>query len=235
MQLAPPPGSRPTPPDLASALRDAAAELGHRPAITLLRAGGREEQGVASLAQWAAKGAHLLEADLLLQPGDHLALRAPAGWGAAAVALAAWWAGIVVTLDGDAEVAVVHESLEAPRDAVDVLRLGDAVDGSPTTRVDGEPWAQAVQAFPDQPPSPQGHGDAVALEADGTSATQRELVDRVVSWDDGGTLGIDAATVAPVEGLLAVAVRPLVTGRPTVVLAGADRAAAAGEQVSVWR
>jgi uncharacterized protein (TIGR03089 family) len=235
VQLAPPPGSRPTPPDMPAALRDAAADLGHRPAITLLRPARREEQGVASLAQWAAKGAHLLEADLLLEPGARLALRAPAGWGAATVALAAWWAGLVVTLDGDAEVAVVHEAFEPPAGAVDVLRLGDAVDGSPIGDVDGEAWAQAVQSFPDQPPVPHGHGDAPALECGVERASQRELIDRVVDGNGYGTLGLDAATVDPVEGLLAVAVRPLVTGRPTVVLAGADRAAAQGEQVAIWR
>lgn len=235
MQLAPPPGSRPTPPDLPTALRDAATQLGHRPAVTLLRAERREEQGVASLAQWAAKGAHLIEADLLLEAGDRLALRAPVGWGAAAVALAAWWAGILVTLDGDAEVAVVHDSLEPPPGANDVLWLGDAVDGSPVTAVVGEAWAQAVQAFPDQPPVPHGHGGAPALDHRGTVATQRELIDRVAEADEPGTLGLDAATVDPVEGLLAVAVRPLLTGRPTVVLDGTDHAAAEGERVAVWR
>ncbi len=234
MQLAPPPGPRPTPPDLVVALRDAADTLGHRPAVTLLRRGRREEQGMASLAQWAAKGSHLLEADLLLEPGDRLALRAPVGWGAAAVALAAWWAGLVVTLDGDAEVAVVHEDLDPPPGAVDVLRLGDAVDGSPLGEdVAGEAWAQAVQSFPDHPPPARGHGQAAALQWAGGAATQRELIDRV-SADAEGTLGVDAATIHPVEGLLAVAVRPLLTGRPTVVLDGVDREAAAGERVTHW-
>lgn len=234
MQLAPPPGSRPTPPDLPVALREAAAQLGHRPAITLLRPDRREEQGMASLAQWAAKGAHLLEADLLLEPGSRLALRAPVGWGAAAVALAAWWAGIVVTLDGEAEVAVVHETFEPPDGALDVLWLGDAVDASPTADVAGEAWAQAVQAFPDQPPVPHGHGGAPALDHTGGLVTQRAIIDRVTDAEVVGTLGLDAAAVDPVEGLLAVAVRPLLTGRPTVVLDGADRSAAEGERVAVW-
>ena len=233
VQLGPPPGSRPTPADLPAAVRDAASELGHRPAITVLRRGRRDEQGMASLAQWAAKGAHLLEADLLLEPGDRLALRSPAGWPLAAVALAAWWAGIVVTLDGDAEVAVVHEGHEPPPGAEDVLWTGEAVDGSPTGPVDGEPWAQAVQAFPDHPPTPRGHGRSAALEHDGRVTTQQELIARVA--DEQGVLGIDAATVAAVEGLVAVAVRPFVTGRATVVLTGADREDAAGERVAVWR
>lgn len=233
VQLAPPPGSRPTPEDLPSALRDAAGDLGHRPAITVLRAERRDEQGMASLAQWAAKGAHLLEADLLLEPGDRLALRGPVGWPLAAVALAAWWAGIVVSLDGDAEVAVVHEGRQPPPGAENVLWTGDAVDGSPTAAVDGEPWAQAVQAFPDHPPTPRGHGRAPALEHDGAVVTQQELIGRVA--DEQGVLGLDADAVGAVEGLVAVAVRPLVTGRATVVLAGARPEDAAGERVATWR
>ena len=233
VQLGPPPGSRPTPTDLPTAVRDAASDLGHRPAITVLRRDRRDEQGMASLAQWAAKGAHLLEADLLLEPGDRLALRGPATWPLAAVALAAWWAGIVVTLDGDAEVAVVHEGYDAPSGAEDVLFTGDAVDGSPTGPVAGEPWAQAVQAFPDHPPTPRGHGTSAALEHDGLVATQQELIDRVA--EEQGVLGIELATVGAVDGLIAVAVRPFVTGRATVVLAGADLQDAAGERVAVWR
>jgi hypothetical protein len=235
VQLAPPPSSRPSPTDLPRALDDAATTLGHRPAITLLRAHGREEQGVASLRQWAAKGAHLLEADLLLEPGDRVSLRAPVGWGGAAVALAAWWSGLVVTLDGEAEVAVVHEGLTPPPGAEDVLWLGDAIDGSPLGEVGGEAWAEAVQAFPDHPPAPRGTGDHVALEAGDAAWTQAELLARVEADGVEGTLGIDAGTIEPVAGLLAVAVRPLLASRPTVVLAGVDRAAAAGERVAVWR
>jgi hypothetical protein len=233
VQLGAPPGSRPTPTDLPGALRDAASDLGHRPAITVLRPQRRDEQGVASLAQWAAKGAHLLEADLLLEPGDRLALRGPASWPMAAVALAAWWAGILVTLDGDAEAAVVHEGHEPPPGAEDVLYTGDAVDGSPTGPVDGEPWAQAVQAFPDHPPTPRGHSGSAALEHGDHLITQQELIARVAG--EQGVLGIDAATVGAVDGLIAVAVRPVVTGRATVVLAGAGREDAAGERVAVWR
>ncbi len=233
MQLSPLPDARPVPPDLAVALRDAAETLGHRPAITVLRASRRDEQGLASLAQWAAKGAHLLEADLLLEPGDRLALRGPVGWPLAAVALAAWWAGIVVTVDGDAEVAVLHEGEQPPPSAEDVLWIGDAVDGAPTGPVEGEPWAQAVQAFPDHPPLPRAHGDAPALERAGRTATQHELIGEVAG--EKGVLGLEGPSEDPAADLVAVAVRPVVTGRATVVLAGADREAAAGERVATWR
>lgn len=244
------------PTDVASALRTALAELGHRPAVTVLSPRGREEQGVASLAQWAAKGAHLLELDLLLGPDEQVALDAPLSWTSAAVCLAAWWAGVAIDLDGDAEVAVVHESRQ-PHGAADVLWLGDAVDGAPVGEVDGEPWVRAVQAFPDQPPAPQAEADRIALRSGARAWTQRELLAMAAelgadpaaeggrgSGDDrgtsggsgasGGTLGLHADALDPVTGLVAVALRPLVTGRPTVVLQGVDRAAADGEKVRVW-
>lgn len=233
MQLSPPPGSRPAPEDLATALREAAERLGHRPAVTVLHPERRDEQGVASLAQWAAKGAHLLQADLLLEPGDRLAVRMPVGWPLAAVTLAAWWAGIVVTLDGPAEVAVVHEGHEPPPGADDVLWTGDAVDGAPVGPVAGEPWAQAVQAFPDHPPAPAAHRDGAALEHAGEVSSQHDLIRRIEGEE--GTLGLDLATIGLEEGLVAVAVRPLVTGRHTVVLDGVGREAAEGERVRVWR
>jgi hypothetical protein len=233
VQLSPPPGSRPVPDDLAAALRQAAETLGHQPAITVLGPDRRDEQGMASLAQWAAKGAHLLEADLLLEPGDRLALRGPVGWPLATVALAAWWAGIVVTLDGAAEVAVVHEDATPPAGAEDVLWVGDAVDGSPVGTVDGEAWAQAVQAFPDHPPLPHAQPSAPALEYAGEVATQRELIARVES--EQGVLGLELPAGDPAAALIDVAVRPLVTGRATVVLAGGRREDAAAERVAGWR
>lgn len=237
---------RPLPPpeELADALRTAAQTLGDRPAVTVLRADRREEQGFASLAQWAAKGAHLLEMEHLLEPGDRLALVGPPGWLPAAVCLAAWWAGVTVTLDGGAPVAVVHEACQPPPDAEEVLSFGDALDGSPTSSVgalgDAEPWPVAVQLFPDQPPRPRADPDLPALESGGRSWTQREVLEEVAGGALEGPLGVDAGPGGPDGGpaarawLPAVAVRPLRSGQPTVVLAGADRRAAAKEGVGTW-
>lgn len=189
---------------------------------------------MASLAQWAAKGAHLLEVELLLEPGDRLALTAPAGWMSAAVCLAAWWAGIVVDLDGDAEVAVVHEFRTASPAARDVLWIGDDLDGSPLGGVGDEVWPRAVQTFPDQPPPPNGRGDRVALEHAGRRWTQTQALQAASDLVPGhGTLGVDGDP-DPARALLAVALRPLLTGRHTVVLAGTDRAAADGDRVQQW-
>ncbi len=241
MQLQPPSPPSTRPPDVAAALQTAAERLGHRPAVSVLLASGRQEQSVASLAQWAAKGAHLLELDLLLEPGDHLHLDAPPSWPAVTVALAAWWAGVTITLDGDAEVAVIQAGRDAPPDA-EVFRLGDGVDGAPDGDTGDEFWVRAVQAFPDQPPTPRASGDTVALVADGATWTQAQLLTPDGATGDGvdpaaGPVGIDTPVDARLDRptLIDLALRPLLTGRPTVVVRGVGRDAAAGDRVTVWR
>jgi hypothetical protein len=242
MELAAPTTHRPTPPDLAAALGAARDELGHRPAITVVGRDRREEQGVASLAQWAAKGAHLLELDLFLDPGDQLVLDAPLGWTAAAVALAAWWRGITVVLGGpehpetEATLAVVEEGRLPPTVAEEVLWLGPAIDGAPVDVVEGEAWVHAVQTFPDQPPRPRAAGDLPALVVGDQRWTQAELLALVGQLPAGGTLGLDdPPSLPPGLAFAAVTVRPLLVGRPTVVLRDADRGTAEGERVRSWR
>lgn len=237
VRLDAPRSPRPAPGDLATALARARDDLGHRPAVTVLGPDRRDEQGVASLAQWAAKGAHFLELDLMLEPGDRLAVDLEVGWPLAAVALAAWWAGIAIDLDGAAPVAVVHEGRTAPPTAEDVLWIGDAVDGAPTGEVAGEAWTSTVQTFPDHPPPARAAAELAAIVTAGRVLTQAEVVTAATSLlGDGGSLGLDAASELPIElQLTALAVRPLLAGRPTVVLRnGVDRAAAAGEKVATW-
>ena len=241
MHLQPPATSAEPPAEVATALRDAADRLGHRPAVTVLLPDGRQEQSVASLAQWAAKGAHLLELDLLLEPGDRLHLDVPASWPAAAVALACWWSGVVLTLDGDAEVAVVQAGRDAPPGA-EVLRVGDRLDGAYDADADAqgdEAWVRAVQAFPDQPPTPRAGGQLPALAADGTVRSQAQLL-AAVSDDATASAGPLGMAVPPDhrldgQGLIDLVLRPLVTGRPTVVARGVPPDAAAGDRVAVWR
>ena len=240
MQLAPPDAGAPRATDVATALATARDRLGHRPAVTVISDRGREEQGVASLAQWAAKGAHLLELDLLLQPGDPLHLNAPLSWTSAAVCLAAWWSGIAVTGPTTGGVSVVHES-RRPRDDVDELfRLGDAPDGAPLEDVPGEAWTSAVQTFPDRPPPPRAEPGTVALRLEGREYRQSELLAAAAELGE-GTLGVVTDVVGEPLGLdatsalVAVALRPLVTGRPTVLLRGVDRSRADGERVRSWR
>jgi len=67
--------------------------------------------------------------------------------------------------------------------------------------------------------------------------TQAEVLTAATSLlGDEGTVGLDADTDLPPElRLTALAVRPLLAGRPTVLLrAGADRALATGDKVTHW-
>lgn len=276
MQLGALPDAGPAPDDVAAALRAAAARLGHRPAITQLLPSGRQEQSVASLAQWAAKGAHFLEIELGLAAGDRLHLDAPPGWTTAAVALAAWWAGIAVTTTPDGEFAVVHSSrapragtaaAEALAATTEILWLGDGIDGAPVgdrpgpgqsdtpagaddhgtalaTR--GEPWVRAVQSFPDQPPPSRAAGAAIAVVDGQRTTTQRELLALAVTEGDDGTLGLDRPSLRGAgrdrahpwdasTDLAWLCLRPLQTGRPTVVTREVPRGAAAGDRVGQWR
>lgn len=236
MQIIGPPGALPAVPDIAAALRVSAARLGHRPAVTVLRDTRRDEQGFASLLQWTAKGAHLLELEELLEPGDRVRVDLPAGWPAAAVCFAAWWAGLAVTPDGEATIAVVHEQRERPADVGEVFLVGDAVDGTPTRPPTGaaplEAWALSVQTFPDQPPPTRARGDLDAVQIEGEVWTQAEVLEQASQWGLEGVLGL--ADEAPTRVWLPALVRPLLVGRPTVVLAGVGRDVAAAEGVTVW-
>lgn len=233
MQLSPLAAPGPVPTDVARAVTGALEARGPGPAVTVRRPDRREEQGVASLAQWAAKGAHLLEAELVLSRGDRIHLDVAPGWPLAAVCLAAWWAGVAVDLTpAAADVAVVHEDRPRP-EAADVLRTGDGVDGGPVAAGGGEAWAVAVQSWPDAPPPPQAAPGATALIASDRRWTQAELLADAAAIG-AGRLGVDAADLDPVTAVLAVAARPVATPHATVLLVGTDRAGAEGERVRTW-
>lgn len=229
---------RPAPSDdVATALTAAVAALGQRPAVTVILPDARHEQGFVSLAGWAAKGAHLLRDELGLGPGDVLGVDAPPSWPLAAVALAAWWAGVALGPVAPGRPAVVHEGRPDP--GGDVWWLGDAVDGGPAAAEwsGGEAWTAAVLPYPDRPPAPGAAPDlAAVIDADGAVTTQRELL---AAWrEDTGVLGVpsgsdDLRDLLPASG--AVAARPLVTGAATVVVdSGASDAAATREGVGRW-
>jgi uncharacterized protein (TIGR03089 family) len=213
------------------ALGRAVRRRGHAPAVTVLRGATRAEQGVASLAQWAAKGAHLLVDDLGLEAGDTLGIDLPPSWTTAAVCLAAWWAGLVVDPMGEADVVVTHERHQR-RGALETFWVGDAVDGGPTDALDGESWTQAVQVLPDAPPPPRAPGGP-ALRFAGGVASQADLLAEMAALPP-GVAGVEVGRTEVRTALLAVTLRPLVAECATVVLDGVDRAAAAGDNVRVW-
>jgi hypothetical protein len=239
---------RPAPTDdVASALSTAAATLGQRPAVTVITPDGRQEQGFVSLAGWAAKGAHLLRDELGLGPGDVLGVDAPPSWPLAAVALAAWWAGVALGPVAPGRPAVVHEGRADPGgEGGEVWWLGDAIDGGPLGAIPahGEAWTAAVIPHPDRPPAPGASPDAIALvDVDGRVTTQRELL---AAWqEDEGVLGLLRTEPAtPVRAdvldmLGALAARPLGTGLTTVVVGGVTASAdtnrlTVGDRVARW-
>ncbi len=230
-------GGEHTPPsDLAQALGRGARRLGHRPAVTVLHAFARYEQSGASLANWAAKGSHLLELDHLVGPDDAIAIAAPACWTTASAALAAWWLGAAVRLDSaGATVTIRHETAIPASDAVgEMLLVGDALDGGPTGPADHPVWTHEAQTMPDAPPAAAAGADRIALVRGAQRLTQQEVITMADDLGE-GVLGVETDRVDPLLALVATAVRPLLTGRPTVVLrAGVGREDAEAERVSAW-
>lgn len=222
--------------DVGAAMRGAAG-YGQRPAVIVLRPTGRQEQGFRTLLQWASKVSHWLQTDHGGGPGDRLALTTPPAWLPAAAALGAWWNGLeVVTAGPRADVTVVHEHAPRPPDT-EVAVVGDTFGGGPTGAAaegEGEALTTLVQLFPDQPPATRARPEVPALSTGGSRSTQREILDTARSWDVDGPVGLDAAEAEPGVWLPAVALRPLVTGRATVVLDRVPREAAEAERVAGW-
>ena len=227
-----PPGARDAE-DVAAAIRTATTTSGHRPAITLLAREGRQEQSFASLAQWTAKTAHWIALELLLEPGDRLGIVGPPGWVPAAAALGAWWAGLTVVVGEQASQAdvVLSHADGVPDVSGDLVVWGWGFDGAPATNGPADAFVEQVQPFPDDPPAPLGTAPSPALD-DGTDvATQAAMLDTLRD-SAAETVGVDAAATT---WLATAALRPLLTGRPTVLLApGVDRGAAAGDRVATW-
>lgn len=238
----PPPEGAPAT-DVASALGAAVTWLGMRPGLVVIGPEGRSEQGVASLANWTAKTAHLLVDEAGIGPGDRVGIDAPPGWTTAVACLAAWWLGATVVGPTDATDVVVRHVIRPSRAPARLeLIVGDAFDG---TASEDDPTAALTwqaQPRPDRPPPPARDGSLAAVEGDGRRITQAALL--VAAGSDGREpLGITAGRgddhasrgAAGFAGLLAASVlRPLVTGAPTVVVLDAPIEAAAGEGVVRW-
>ena len=229
-----PPGARDAE-DVATAVRTAASTAGHRPVLTLIAPdGSRQEQAAVSAAQWASKTAHWVALELLLEPGDRFGIVGPVGWVPAVAALGAWWAGLTVVVGPEASRAdVVLSHVDGVPDVTgDLVVWGWGFDGAPSGDGPADAFVHQVQPFPDDPPAPLGTAPSPALD-DGTGvATQAAMLEtlRDVPTE---TVGVDGG--APAHWLVTAALRPLVTGKPTVLLApGVEREAASGDRVASW-
>jgi hypothetical protein len=114
-----------------------------------------------------------------------------------------------------------------------VLWIGDAVDGAPVSDAPGEAWSVAVQAFPDQPPPARARPDVLALQVGDREWSHAQLIATAGSWDQPGPLGV-TADLGRLELIASLAVRPLTTGHPSVLVRGVDVSAASGEGVTAW-
>ncbi|MET7869715.1 TIGR03089 family protein [Streptomyces cyaneofuscatus] len=87
----------------ADLLRSALAADPARPLVTFYddATGERVELSVATIANWVAKTANLIQSDLAAEPGDRLALLLPAHWQSAVWLLACSSAGVVADVQGD--------------------------------------------------------------------------------------------------------------------------------------
>jgi hypothetical protein len=182
-----------------------------------------------------------LELDHLVGPGSTVRLSAPPCWTTASVALATWWLGgtIVLSADGSADVTVGHWPSTSEQGAAPVdLLVGDGIDGAPVVTTAAPPqavpaWTREAQPLPDQPPAPRAEAELTALRTSQRTWTQTQLL-RLAGELGPGTGGVEVDRTDPVHALVAIALRPLVTGRATVVLRGVSREAAAGEKVRTW-
>lgn len=232
-----PPGAAPT--DVATTVERAAAALGMRPGIVVHTPAGRSEQGIASLANWTAKTAHLLIEDGGLATGGRLGLDAPPGWPTACACLAAWWLGLVVVPAADADVVVRHDRRPSAPWARLELVVGDAFDGTAPRSDPERSLTWRAQALPDRPPPPARDGRLAAIEVAGHRIDQATLL-AAASADGEDRLGLlaasagrDATTAEGLGALLAAAVlRPFVTGAATVIVL--DGPAVDDEGVDRW-
>ncbi|MDH2389885.1 TIGR03089 family protein [Streptomyces sp. HNM0663] len=184
-----------TPADL---LRSALAADPARPLVTFYddATGERVELSVATVANWVAKTANLLQGDLAAEPGDRLALLLPAHWQSAVWLLACSSVGVCAEIGGDpagADLVVSGPStLEAARAcsgervALALRPLGGRFPEPPAGFVDyaAEVPGQGDRFTPFAPVDP----DAPALAVPGAELTGAELVERARA--DAETLGL---------------------------------------------
>lgn len=217
---------------LADAIRHA-QQFGHRPAVTALTPDGRYEQSFASLFQWAAKGAHLLSSDLMLEPGARLAIASPVSWHTTAIVLGAWWVGVdVTTVTTDADVTIVGDETGDLTGTAATFCVGGGIDGAPFSVGTVPAWTHEVRMFPDSPPPARATNTTVALSDADVTLTHADVL---AHTDTDNVVGVDVTGGVTREILRLVAARPVQTGHRTVIIDRVAREAAAGERVDVWR
>ena len=234
-----------TPADL---LRSALAADAARPLVTFYddATGERVELSVATLANWVAKTANLLQDELSAEPGDRLALPLPAHWHTAVWLLACSSTGVVAELPGSsADPAAVSATASAADLVVsgpDTLEAARACSGERVAlslRPLGARFPQPPDGFTDYAVEVPGQGDhftpyspvdpdAPALVVGGEELTGAQIVERARA--DAGARGLGPGSrllsVLPYdtwEGVSAGLFAPLATGGSVVLCRHSDR------------
>lgn len=191
--------------------------------------GERTELSLASLDNWVAKIAGVLQDELGLPPSARLGIDLPAHWQTAALLLSAWTVGLTVVMSGTSDVDALAVGPEAQADAsgpdllvVSLHPLGAALPAAPAPP--GLDLLAAARAMPDSfvplaPPRP----DAAALVVAGATLSLRRLSSAASALPLGPTervlsvLGYDQ-----LAGLLAGLLGPLVAGASIVLCSRPD-------------
>lgn len=213
-----------------------------RPLVTFYdaRIGERVELSVATADNWVNKLVNLFSDELGLQPGDEVAVELPASWQAVVVVLAAWSAGLVVSVQDGATPAlrVVGPAALAGhlRAAEPVLACSLRPLGARFDRPLPPGWLDFAVEVPGQPdlilaPVAVSASDEAVRTAEGASS-HGQLVDTAngraleMGLHRGGRLLTDVSPASEV-GLISCVTAPLVTDSSLVLLIGAGDAARA--------
>ncbi|MFC5155819.1 TIGR03089 family protein [Streptomyces amakusaensis] len=224
-----------TPADL---LRSALTADPSRPLVTFYddATGERVELSVATLANWVAKTANLLQGELAAEPGDRLALLLPAHWQSAVWLLACSSAGVTADVGGDPSAADLVVS------GPDTLERARACRGERVAlalRPLGGRFPKAPEGFSDYAVEVPSQGDrfapyapvdpgAAALSVGGVGLSGAELVERARA--DAAELGLSAGSrllsgrgYDSWEGLSAGLFAPLAAGASVVLCRHLDQ------------
>src|SRR3954447_1055892 len=197
-------------------------------------AGTRVELSGVSLANTVAKASALFEEEA----GGSVALAIPSHWIGAALALAAWHAGLVVRLEGAAEgdgdlpatdVLVVGPDVpaEARAQTTYVSRLHPFAlpfDADVALPGNVEDLAPALRSGPDRlgPPADFDAADVVLTQdaAEYRTADVLDAAQRLAAELGQGVTLLSTLSMHDLRGLLAVTLLPLLTGGSTVLVTG---------------
>lgn len=199
-----------------------------RPVLTHLGPdGARIELSAATLANAVAKGSNLFVDELMLEPGEVVAVALPRHWQTPVVVLSAWAAGLTVSLDPPH--SGVAATIAGPAPAVSPVGQALAVSLHPwglplgaAAPAGWADWSAMARMQPDHadlqwpgPGQPWLIRGGERLDGPALLARARTLAD---GWSvpDGGRL-LSLLDPMGVDGLLAVTVVPAAVGGSTVM------------------